>query len=138
MTRPIRCSGFAAAALTTALFAQPWGLPAAHGAAAPILWGYGVKSCRDFVAASPGAGAPAAVEGEEYRRFREWLAGLVSGLNLATGSDVLAGAELDAALTRIRAHCQTHPADDFFSAGMALIRSLSKVKGAGGKGKQSE
>jgi hypothetical protein len=92
-------------------------------AEAPTLWGYGVKSCRDFVAAAPAAGAEAAVN-EEFLRYREWLAGLVSGLNLATGLDVLKGAELGSALTRIRAHCQDQPQDDFFNASLALVKSL--------------
>ncbi len=105
-------------------------------AAAPTLWGYGVKSCSDYLAASPAQGAPAAVVGPEYLRYREWLAGLVTGLNLATGADVLAGAELDAALNRIRAHCRDRPSDDFFNASMALIRALGQVKGTSGKGKK--
>jgi hypothetical protein len=45
-------------------------------------------------------------------------------LNLATGRDVLAGAELDAAMSRIRANCERHPSDDFFNAAMRLVRSL--------------
>ena len=48
----------------------------------------------------------------------------MSGLNLATGLDVLKGAELEAALTRIRAHCQDRPQDDFFNASLALVKSL--------------
>lgn len=108
--------------------------PAAAGA---TLWGYGVKTCRDYTAASPGIGTPEFVAGPEYMRYREWLAGLVSGLNLATGTDVLGGAELDAALARIRAHCQERPGDDFFNASMALIRSLGQVKGSAGKGKKN-
>jgi hypothetical protein len=102
-------------------------------AAAPTLWGYGVKSCGDYLAASPAQGAPAAIVGPEYARYREWLAGLVTGLNLATGTDVLAGAELDAALTRIRAHCKDRPADDFFNASMSFIRALGQVRGKGKK-----
>jgi hypothetical protein len=89
----------------------------------PTLWGYGVKSCGEFFAAAPAAGAEAAGNAE-YPRYREWLAGLVSGLNLATGLDVLKGAELEAALTRIRAHCQDHPQDDFFNASLALVKAL--------------
>jgi hypothetical protein len=114
------------------------GLATCAGSAlgAPTLWGYGVKSCKEYLAASAGDGAPASVAGKEYGRYREWLAGLVSGLNLATGTDVLAGAELDAALNRIGAHCRERPTDDFFNASMALIRSLGQVKGAGGKGKK--
>jgi hypothetical protein len=121
----------AALALTVALSGG-----AGTAVGAPTLWGYGVKPCSAFVAASPGPGAPIAVAGAEFLRYREWLAGLVSGLNLATGTDVLAGAELDAALTRIGAYCRAHPADDFFNASMALVRSLGQVKGTRGKGKK--
>lgn len=90
----------------------------------PALWGYGVKSCGDFVASAPADSAPADLGDEDYLRYREWLAGLVTGLNLATGRDVLGGAELDAALIRIRASCKAHPRDDFFNASLRLVRSL--------------
>ncbi|MCG6897514.1 MAG: hypothetical protein LJE61_08075 [Thiocapsa sp.] len=95
--------------------------------AVPVLWGAGVKPCSDFLMAAPADGAANAIAGEGYRRYREWLAGLVTGLNLATGRDVLAGADLDAALTRIRASCERYPSDDFFGASMRLVRSLSDV-----------
>ena len=97
----------------------------------PTLWGYGVKSCQELVTAVPEAAAEVAGNAE-YPRYREWLAGLVTGLNLATGLDVLKGAELEAALTRIRAHCQDHPRDDFFNASLTLLKSLGAVKGKGG------
>ncbi len=113
------------------------GLGAQPAAAGPPLWGYGIKPCRDFLAAAPGDGAPSALAGAEYARYREWLAGFVSGLNLATASDVLDGAEIDAALTSIRTRCQARPGDDFFNASMNLIRSLGRAmpKGTGPKGK---
>lgn len=95
----------------------------------PMLWGYGVKGCQEFLRVAPGAGGAAAGEAE-LLRYREWLAGLVSGLNLATGLDVLKGAELDAALTRIRIHCESHPQDDFFNASLALLKSLDTAKDA--------
>ncbi len=107
-----------AVCLTLAPLSLRWA--AAEG---PTLWGYGVKSCQEFVAAAPAAGAEA-VGNAEFPRYREWLAGLVSGLNVATGMDVLKGAELEAALTRIRAHCQDHPQDDFFNASLVLVKSL--------------
>ncbi len=100
--------------------AGPW------AAGMPPLWGYGVKSCSSFLAVAPAAGTPTAVTGEEYLRYREWLAGLISGLNLATGADVLRGAELDAALTRVQANCKETPSDDFFNASMRLVQALSK------------
>ena len=114
------------------------GLGAPAAVAGPPLWGYGIKPCRDFLAAAPGDGTPSALAGAEYARYREWLAGFVSGINLATARDVLDGAELDAALTSIRTRCQARPADDFFNASMNLIRSLGRAKptGTGPKGKQ--
>lgn len=95
----------------------------------PALWGYGVKSCSAFLSVAPGADAPPLLADQEYLRYREWLAGLVTGLNLATGRDVLLGAELDAALLRIRASCQSQPEDDFFNASLRLVRSLGQLKG---------
>lgn len=114
-----------------AALALALGLTTVGAAAGPTVWGYGVKPCRDFLAATPGDNAPAAVGSHEYLRYREWLAGLVTGLNLATAADVLDGAELDAALNSIRARCQARPGDDFFSASMTLIRSLRQPKGKG-------
>jgi hypothetical protein len=97
----------------------------------PILWGYGVKGCRDLVAAAPTGGMDTV--NPEGARYREWLAGLVTGLNLATGMDVLKGAELEAAFSRIRAHCEAHPEDDFFNASLALLKSLGTATGTKGK-----
>jgi len=112
----------------TLLIAAAVGLTAAGGSAlagdSPTLWGYGVKPCSAFLATAPAAGVPAELGDADYLRYREWLAGLVSGLNLATGADVLNGAELDAALTRVRAQCKDHPSDDFFNARLTLIKSL--------------
>lgn len=95
-------------------------------AGTPTLWGYGVKTCPNFVAAAPPDGVSNNLAGDDFPRYREWLAGLVTGLNLATGTDVLRGAELDAALTRIRAYCKDHPRDDFFNASLSLFKSLGQ------------
>ncbi|QVL46891.1 MAG: hypothetical protein KFB96_14155 [Thiocapsa sp.] len=103
-------------------------LGSAFAAGAPVLWGAGVKPCSDFLAIAPVDPTAQAIAGEGYRRYREWLSGLVTGLNLATGRDVLQGAELDAAMIRIRANCQRHPNDDFFNAAMRLVRSLDEPK----------
>lgn len=95
----------------------------------PALWGYGVQTCSAFLATTPGDLIPTALADEDYLRYREWLAGLVTGLNLATGRDVLRDAELDAAMLRIRALCKDHPEDDFFNASLRLVRSLGQLKG---------
>ncbi len=137
MTRCTRGTRPAVAALLAAIIAAPWTGRLPHAAPAATLWGYGVKSCGDFVAAAPGADTPAAVGSEDYLRYREWLAGLVTGINLATASDVLRGAELEAALGRIRTHCKAHPNDDFFNASMTLIRTLGRDKSPAGKGSKS-
>lgn len=108
--------------LGAALTVGPLG--SAFAAGAPVLWGAGVKPCSDFLATAPADPTAQVIAGEGYRRYREWLSGLVTGLNLATGRDVLKGAELDAAMIRIRANCERHPNDDFFNAAMRLVRSL--------------
>ena len=133
MLRTNRYTPTVVAAVLAAVLTPVW--DTAHAAPAPTLWGYGVKSCSDFLTTAPGAGASAALAGDEYLRYREWLAGLVTGINLTTASDVLRGAELDAAMGRIRTHCQAHPREDFFNAAMVLIRSLRGDKGTGAAGK---
>ena len=65
---------------------------------------------------------------DEFMRYQDWLAGFVSGLNLATGRDALAGVTLEGALGRIRLYCVEHRKDDFFSATMDLVRILSPLR----------
>ncbi len=95
--------------------------------AAP-LWGYGIKSCDHYAQAWAGrvAGAEEAIA--EYRRYEDWLTGFTSGLNLATGVDVLAGVEIEAALRRIHLYCDDHRKEDFFTATMDLVKLLSQLK----------
>ncbi|MBK1694082.1 hypothetical protein CKO09_04935 [Chromatium weissei] len=105
-------------------------LAAEQPKAIPALWGYGIKPCTDFLAATPADALSIPLADEDYRRYREWLAGLVTGLNLTTGRDVLRDAELDAAMLRIRALCVAQPNDDFFNASLRLIRSLDQSNAA--------
>jgi hypothetical protein len=93
----------------------------------PPLWGYAVKSCADYLAAVEADAAGTEVAAWELRRYEDWLTGIVSGLNLATGKDVLVGADIQSALRRIGAYCRGHPQDDFFTATMDLVRSLSRL-----------
>jgi hypothetical protein len=93
----------------------------------PPLWGYGVKTCSAFLAAAEAQGAQAEGPGAEYRRYEDWLTGLVSGLNLATGQDVLVGADIESAMRRIGAYCRGHTEEDFFTAAMDLVRTLSRL-----------
>jgi hypothetical protein len=94
-------------------------------AAEPLLWGYGVRSCADYLSACE---ADESGDGLEYQRYEDWLTGLVSGLNLATGEDMLRGSGIDSAMRRTRAHCKGHPKDDFFNAAMDFVRTLSSLK----------
>ncbi|MBV5309475.1 hypothetical protein [Chromatium okenii] len=105
-------------------------LAADKPATIPALWGYGMKPCADFLAAAPADALSIPLADEDYRRYREWLAGLVTGLNLTTGRDVLRDAELDAAMIRIRVLCAARPDDDFFNASLRLIRSLGQLDAA--------
>lgn len=92
----------------------------------PQVSGYGVKSCLVY---SQTAGAVELGEGEAlapYLRYREWLAGLVTGLSLTTGEDMLQELEFDQAMERITLFCEAHPADDFFTAAMDLLKRLNK------------
>ncbi len=94
----------------------------------PQLWGYGVQRCGQFLERWQ-ADAEGDAEGVlEVRRFEDWLTGLVSGLSLATGEDVLRGADIPTAMRRIHFHCKHHPKDDFFNASMEMIRVLSLVR----------
>jgi hypothetical protein len=97
----------------------------AHG---PPLWGYGVKGCDDYARMWLGmrAGEQGAIG--EYRRYQDWLSGFVSGLNIATGSDVLAGADIEGALRRIYRYCDEHRKADVYAAVRVLVRQLSTVE----------
>jgi len=90
----------------------------------PPLWGYGVKTCTQYLRAAEGGEVTLA----EYGRYEDWLTGFISGLNLATGNDVLKGADIDSAMRRIRAHCGGNKKDDFFTATMDLVRMLSGLR----------
>lgn len=95
----------------------------------PRVWDFGVKSCRDYLSTFERqiAGEQTAIA--DYVRYRSWLSGLVTGLSLATGMDVLKGVEPEGAMRRIQVNCDERPEDDFFNASMALIRQLSGLGG---------
>lgn len=97
----------------------------APAASAPELWGFGVRSCTDYVDACETADAGNAAE---YQRYEDWLTGFVSGLNLALGDDVLSGSGIETAMRRTRAHCEGNPDDDFFAATMDLVRLLGSLR----------
>jgi hypothetical protein len=89
------------------------------------LWGYGVRSCTDYLLACE---AEEAGDAAEFQRYEDWLTGFISGINLATGEDALRGSGIESAMRRTRAHCKGHKDDDFFNATMDFVRSLSSLK----------
>jgi hypothetical protein len=101
------------------------GVPAA---AAPPLWGLGVKGCDAFLTTAKGWDQGVDRDIAEYSRYQDWLAGFVSALNLATGDDVLRGAGIDGAMRKVRTYCTAHHEADFFNATMGFVRSLSSLK----------
>jgi hypothetical protein len=103
------------------------GAGAARAEKPPPLWGYGVKGCEELLKAAEGDEKGIDEMVSEYGRYEDWLTGFISGLNLATGMDVLAGADIETALRRIRAYCGGHRQDDFFTATMDFVRMLSTL-----------
>ena len=94
----------------------------------PPIWGYGVKTCAAFNTAVKGRDAGEDLQDLEYLRYKDWLTGFVTGLNLSLGKDVLVGADIDGALNRIGAWCKGHEKEDFFTASMDLVRMLAKLR----------
>lgn len=89
------------------------------------LWGYGVRSCASYLEA---CGQEEQGDAAEFQRFEDWLTGFISGLNLATGDDVLRGSGIESAMRRTRAYCEREPNEDFFNASMDFVRALSGLK----------
>lgn len=117
-----------ASAATCVLAALLATAPSLQADKMPPLWGYGIKSCSQFLDAVERKEEGQDVQQREYRRYQDWLTGFISGLNLATGKDVLKGADIDTAMHRIRAHCGGNKKDDFFTATMDLVRMLSGLR----------
>jgi hypothetical protein len=103
-------------------------VPMAGAEKLPPVWGYGIQSCQAFVAAADGRDQGVDLQNWEYRRYQDWLTGFVTGLNLATGQDVLVGVGVDSALKRIQAHCLGNGKEDFLTAAMDLVRMLSGLR----------
>jgi hypothetical protein len=137
MTSPAQANhrrGLAAPLLLAASLAVLAGpvLAARPKAAAPVdappLWGLGVKGCEAFLATAKGWDQGVDADIAEYSRYQDWISGFVSGLDLATGDDVLRGAGIDGAMRQVRAYCTSHREADFFNATMGFVRSLSTLR----------
>lgn len=92
------------------------------------VFGYGVKPCDDYLKVAAGAELGQEDMIAHYLKYQEWLAGLSTGLSLATGMDVLHGVEIKGAMRRVLVYCDDHPMDDFFNASMDLVRILGDLK----------
>lgn len=88
------------------------------------LVGVGLKRCEGLTAAGRSADRGEDAGILELRRYADWVAGFVSGLNLATGEDLLRGLQLDGALRRVALHCADHPDEEFFTAVQTVLRAL--------------
>ena len=119
MNHVIRKIALAAASL---LLVSP--VLAEEDAESPQIWGYGVKACSAYIYTYQGFEKGDARQSIEYYHYRDWLAGMVTGLSLATGEDVMYGVELDGAMRRLNILCDEHPKDDFFSATMEYLDML--------------
>ncbi|MES9845110.1 MAG: hypothetical protein ABW162_07650 [Candidatus Sedimenticola sp. PURPLELP] len=94
----------------------------------PAVIGYGVKSCETYTQVYDGWDKGEEAHIAEYLRYRDWLSGMITGLSLATDMDVLKGSDIKGAMRRIELICDERPDDDFFTASMDLIRTLSSLQ----------
>lgn len=99
-----------------------------HGALAADaggLVGMGVMSCDDLSLAGRSAGRGDDLGILALRRYEDWAAGFVSGLNLAAGRDLLRNVPFDGFMRRVEQHCDDHPRDDVFTAVNAMLRQFN-------------
>jgi len=93
----------------------------------PQLHGYGVRSCEEYRKAYAGWEKGEEESMAEYQRYKDWLAGFVSGLALATGENVLQGVDLDGAMRRNQLYCVENTESDFFNGTMKLLGTLRNM-----------
>jgi hypothetical protein len=98
--------------------------PAASADAGGLI-GMGVRSCDDFSLADVSAGRGDDLGVLALRRYEDWAAGFVSGLNLAAGRDLLRNVPFAGFMRRVAQHCADHPRDDVFTAVNGLLRQLN-------------
>lgn len=109
------------AALAVALGWGHWAVAADAGG----LIGVGVKSCDDLTVAEVAAKRGDDLGVLALRRYEDWAAGFVSGLNLAAGRDLLRSVPFPGFMRRVSQHCGDHPRDDVFTAVNAVLKQLN-------------
>jgi len=100
----------------------------AVASAAPVIHGYGNRGCPEYLDTYSAWEA-----GDErgvlaYLGYEQWLAGLVSGLSLATGEDILRGADVEGLMRRIKLRCEDDREQDVLAAARAHIADLSPLR----------
>ncbi|CAK0780484.1 exported hypothetical protein [Gammaproteobacteria bacterium] len=93
----------------------------------PPLWGYGSRLCEDFHHARTEADQGVDRGILEYRRYQDWLQGFLSGLNLATGQDLLRGGEIAALWRGIARQCEDKPDRSLVTATREALRAFSAI-----------
>ena len=101
-----------------------WGHWAAAADAGGLI-GVGVKSCDDLSVAEVSAKRGDDLGVLAVRRYEDWAAGFVSGLNLAAGRDLLRNVPFSGFMRRVAQHCADHPRDDVFTAVNAVLKQLN-------------
>ncbi|MEI6413193.1 MAG: hypothetical protein WCP34_02895 [Pseudomonadota bacterium] len=91
----------------------------------PSLWGYGTRLCEDFHKAQMEADQGIDQGILEYRRYQDWLQGFLSGLNLATGQDLLRGGEMAVLLRWVERQCDDKPEKSLLTATREALKALS-------------
>lgn len=109
---------------TALAVALGWGHWAAAADAGGLI-GVGVKSCDDLTVAEVSAKRGDDLGVLALRRYEDWAAGFVSGLNLAAGRDLLRNVPFAGLMRRVTQHCGDHPRDDVFTAVNGVLRQLN-------------
>lgn len=109
------------AALAVTLGWGHWAAAADSGG----LIGVGVKSCDDLTVAEVSARRGDDLGVLALRRYEDWAAGFVSGLNLAAGRDLLRNVPFAGLMRRVIQHCGDHPRDDVFTAVNGVLKQLN-------------
>lgn len=92
---------------------------AALPVSAVAVQGYGTRSCGEWV-----ADQQANPKGFDAVIGRQWLGAYLTGIAMATRSNVLANTELHSLGLWVTNYCKANPLQDAADAGMALFNTL--------------
>lgn len=95
--------------------------------AEPMLHGHGAKTCVEYLDTWRRWESGQDTGIYDYFGYQQWMAGLVTGLSLATGEDVLRGADVEGMMRRVKLGCEDDRKQDVFEAATAYLRELSQL-----------